>query len=1551
MTAAGSEQGPRQDAAVRRFSGDGTDPETDYRRWRRWSRAYLNVQKAKGIAEDNHGSLLYTLLDGTALATFDSVSMDDIEAPGGHDLLFQVLDERFPEQSTHDKLGKVLDSIFDLKIEKGESTATYTGKVRAAFAAAEAEGIRFPSVAQGYLLLRFLKLSQERKAVVMAAARQSYEEKDVASALRTTYPDNLFVVAKQSANVHVAEASDDDGMVGEELEEDSVLLADYADDDEPIEEQDAIDCLLSWKQTRMGITKEKLNRGFAGGRDFKKLEARVRCFKCKQIGHFSRNCPKRGKGFGENSSSSSTASTTTGSTKVNFVNVAWPVWSNDFLPFGIKANEPYGLPGPPDSDDDDPTAVEVMHMMDPPEPPLSGHQMESLVRGWEYVPRDYWHCTGSRIVREHVLPRRALFSPGASGCPIPLEDLSNVRVTRTVQEDGTTTTIRTINWRQKGQAHTNLDYEWTGETIFFLRDDQSMDPSFKTQRKGCQTEDLVGDMALKGVVEAESEDEDDGETLAALVHDAGYGVVDTGCGRGLVGEETLARHQEALRQHGLEVEELTHVAHTFKYGNGSSDKSIKRVQLPVFIKGRKMSMRVHVVPGNVPLLISKRFLKSLGAQIDLAANTVVFKQAHVTTELLEKRDGSYQLNLIDVQGPPKTSSLEVDVLEAQDIGATPVEEEESFGEVTYSMANDLVMDENSENDQSGNASSTSSNETEAMEESNETPTGDSNMTADYELAENDGEITNSDENNPETIQDRENEGQRSPMSNETDESDEDDMGVMAVFKAEDRRQVQENLFKTLSQRGDEDTPTVMEIFCPGRFSEMAGACGLKSQGSFDMSDGWDWTVREHRERAEMAVELGDPDLLILSPPCGPLSRLQACTPMEKRQNPERFRREVIEAKAMIAWCCKLAMRQIARGRYFLFESAQTSETWKQPCVKKLLEESGGYWLDIPACAVGLRDPSTRKLFGKKWSFLTNAGGIAMEMSKLQCDGQHEHQRVEGTAQGQLRSVITQGYPHKLVRRILCGFAANEHQEQLCLAISQADVQYKVGEKTDTARVFNAIRKLHVNLGHASQTDMMRILKHHSAQPCVLEQVKAFQCDLCDAKRAPRAVKQSSVPRDLAPLRYVGIDVKQFPGWKKDHPVKALNVVCRSSGLQHVYPFRETENSDVICRLYRNWTRCFGRPRYVKFDASRCNLGQQFLDLLERDGTTPLDIPGEAHEQMGDVEVQGRHFETMLKRVLEQMSAEDYHQWSECVDVTTEAKNSLMRRGGYSAHQLVFGRDPEVPGDDLLSDNANPISNGAILEDAIADYSNRARLCARQSVLESLGHRAARIALNSRPRPLREFRAGDEVAVWRRGRGIKKSMARWRGPGIVAGAAGGNFWVAMPGAFIKCSPEQLRLRTHEEREADRFLVRDLKPAAVQLYPEVGASGKTQKQFMDITQDDHPPGDLLTPEPAMMPDCRPEAEDQPSAPVSDGASHRSPETIESVTSLAPETISSYQDTVSRLSHQEREALPESVQRADRLDGHPRPRDAEAGTEADETDRWWSAVPTASANTPTG
>ena len=88
--------------------------EQTLRRWKRWSRAYLSVQKARGVAEETHGSPLHT-------------PRDETDGPGGHDLLIQTLDERFPEKASHDKIGRVLDNIFELKLVKGESTATFTG--------------------------------------------------------------------------------------------------------------------------------------------------------------------------------------------------------------------------------------------------------------------------------------------------------------------------------------------------------------------------------------------------------------------------------------------------------------------------------------------------------------------------------------------------------------------------------------------------------------------------------------------------------------------------------------------------------------------------------------------------------------------------------------------------------------------------------------------------------------------------------------------------------------------------------------------------------------------------------------------------------------------------------------------------------------------------------------------------------------------------------------------------------------------------------------------------------------------------------------------------------------------------------------------------------------------------------------------------------------------------------------------------------------------------------------------------------------------------------
>ena len=92
----------------------------------------------------------------------------------------------------------------------------------------------------------------------------------------------------------------------------------------------------------------------------------------------------------------------------------------------------------------------------------------------------------------------------------------------------------------------------------------------------------VGESCLEPESDEEGLEAD--ESLVALVRQAGVRVVDMVCGRGLVGEQTLNRHREAMAKFGLDIEELTSRPHTCRYGNGTADASTRRVQIPVYLE-------------------------------------------------------------------------------------------------------------------------------------------------------------------------------------------------------------------------------------------------------------------------------------------------------------------------------------------------------------------------------------------------------------------------------------------------------------------------------------------------------------------------------------------------------------------------------------------------------------------------------------------------------------------------------------------------------------------------------------------------------------------------------------------------------------------------------------------------------------------------------------------------------------------------------------------------------------------------------------------------------
>ena len=145
--------------------------------------------------------------------------------------------------------------------------------------------------------------------MLLTAANRSYHLSDLTRALISLFPDQL----PQDRHTFVAESEPAEDPVKDALaqELESVIEQSEVQPEDPpmegqevlasesiLEESETISILVNWKEQRKALSKEKLARGFGQPRpDLNNLRRRNRCFLCKGVGHFSRDCPERKKGL------------------------------------------------------------------------------------------------------------------------------------------------------------------------------------------------------------------------------------------------------------------------------------------------------------------------------------------------------------------------------------------------------------------------------------------------------------------------------------------------------------------------------------------------------------------------------------------------------------------------------------------------------------------------------------------------------------------------------------------------------------------------------------------------------------------------------------------------------------------------------------------------------------------------------------------------------------------------------------------------------------------------------------------------------------------------------------------------------------------------------------------------------------------------------------------------------------------------------------------------------------------------------------------------------
>ena len=560
--------------------------------------------------------------------------------------------------------------------------------------------------------------------------------------------------------------------------------------------------------------------------------------------------------------------------------------------------------------------------------------------------------------------------------------------------------------------------------------------------------------------------------------------------------------------------------------------------------------------------------------------------------------------------------------------------------------------------------------------------------------------------------------------------------------------------------------------------------------------------------------------------------------------------------------------QTALGGHCHCENPLTSEAWGELCLGEV------YDIRVDQCALGLRCPKTRLPVLKPTRLVTSQRSFAEGMQQYRCDHRHQHGHLEGKYKGRNLSSIAETYPTKFcnvvselivqdvqqndmppasTQEYVYALDDDELAEDMPVEAPAGDAQKQQVEKT--ARAKQIVMKLHINTGHASPEQMMRLANRCHSSDTVKDAIRHFKCSVCEELKLPTLRRSATMPHADQPNQIVGVDYVQVElkrdeenGDMVERKFNVLTCVCLGTDFcqQIVVPGFGQDNLSKA--FHAVWTRPYGAPKTVYMDPQQTNLSKDFQAYLRHYGINLLHCAADSHWQIGRVEIANRVLRDMARRTWRTTS----RPVEEVIEACSSVRNQLLRKSGFSPAQWFLGQDTRHAG--WLIDveaQENPAVQSQIITDPSFQAKMHLREDAARAFLEAHAKDVWRRAIASRNRPLRgPYMVGQLVYMFRR-RGKGQLTTRngfWNGPGRVIGVESSTghhvpriVWVSWNGFIYKCSPEGLRPVPEDESEFRR-LAKQLSEG--RLHPEAEAAEQNLRekagQFHDLTQE-LPPDD--------------------------------------------------------------------------------------------------------------
>ena len=418
-----------------------------------------------------------------------------------------------------------------------------------------------------------------------------------------------------------------------------------------------------------------------------------------------------------------------------------------------------------------------------------------------------------------------------------------------------------------------------------------------------------------------------------LVSSPGYGVIDSGCGRTIVGASTLKAFERLWTELGWDVPQPFSEVHQFKFGNGEVETSRASIQLPVILANRKGLIRAAIIRGDAPLLLSRTALKSLGASLDFEKDCLhVFGKA---IKLKTNSAGQYIVNLMGekTESPPVVAFTEV----MATCEEPSCRDESSCGESAAAsippepVADPMASDANADPPDTAMWSQENSDVCASPWLSQGGPRWKSVFRRRV-VDSWSKKVLDDSSFVPGTPQHK----TIVRLPNRVDHvhteffyvlhaesSPKPDSWVPTAHQARRLKREAETCLAVHESRS-RSTCLVMEIFSPPRFSPVAEQAGFRAH-SYDLTTGQDFRRLADRKQVEDDLMMKRPELLILCPPCtheGGWFHLN-----QTKLSAVDCLRIRTQSRSYIRWCCKLFRMQVDLGGRAVFEHPTGSRVW------------------------------------------------------------------------------------------------------------------------------------------------------------------------------------------------------------------------------------------------------------------------------------------------------------------------------------------------------------------------------------------------------------------------------------------------------------------------------------------------------------------------------------------------------------------------------------------------------------------------------------------------